>query len=151
MAKKGAKKKRGKPPPKCKAILLCDQVILDAITRKLSVIGIFDAFNVPAFPGMTAQFTAFMQVTDGHGEYRITIEIHDLQADAILGRATGPPINLPDRTAKLNYFIPVPPLPLAHAGRYDFVVFADGQEIDRQQFEAREVGILPDGNHAQAQ
>jgi hypothetical protein len=151
MARQRPAKRRGKPPPKCKAILLCDQVIVDALTRKVSIIGTFDSFNTPSFPGMTAQFTAFMQMTDGHGEYRIAIEIHDLQEGTVLGRAEGAPISFPDRTAKLNYFIPVPPLPLAHAGRYDFVVFADGQEIDRQQFEAREIGIPPDGNHAQPQ
>ena len=132
-----AKKKRGKPPPKCKAILLCDQVIIDSLTGKPSVIGIFGGFNAPSFPGQTAPFTAFLQLTDGIGEYQITIEILDLQEEAVIARAQGPPINFPDRAMKMNCFIAVPPLPLAHAGRYDFVVLADGQEIDRQQFLAQ--------------
>jgi hypothetical protein len=142
--------KKKKPPPKCKAILLCDQAIVDAFTGKPSIIGIFGGFNAPAFPGQTAPFTAFLQLTDGIGEYQITIEVRDLQEDTIIGRAEAPPMNFPDRTTKLNCFIAVPPLPLTHAGRYDFVVLADGQEIDRQQFQAQipaTPGETLDGNH----
>lgn len=134
-----AKKKKGKPPPKCKAILLCDQAIADAFTGKLSIIGIFQGFNVPGFPAATVPFVAFLQLIDGEGEYGLTMEVHDLQQDVIIGRSQGATIRFPDRHVKVNQIIHVPPLPLAHAGRYDFVVLADGQEIDRQQFEARQV------------
>ena len=45
-----------------------------------------------------------------------------------------------ERAMKGNLLIPVPPLPLEHDGVYDFVVLADGQEIDRQQFIVHEKG-----------
>ncbi len=138
-------KKKKKPPPQCKAILLCDQVIVDAMTGKLSIIGIFEQFNVASYPARTVPFTAFLQMTDGVGDYAITLEIRDLGNDTTLGRAAGPTIHFPDRRAKVNFFLPVPSLPMPHAGSYDFVVFADGQEIDRQQFNVRAIGGSPDG------
>jgi hypothetical protein len=143
-----AKKPKKKPPPICKAILLCDHVIVDALTKKLSIIGIFEAFAIVSTPPTTAPFTAFLQMTDGVGRYGVTIEIHDLQTGKILGRTREVQIEFPQRQTKLNFFSPVPPLPLPtpHVGRYDFVVFADGQEIDRQQFEVRDAGVPPDAD-----
>jgi hypothetical protein len=131
-------KKRKKPPPKCKAILLCDQTIIEAVTGKMSIIGTFDNWYLPRFPCPTRPFMAFLQMTDGVGEYTITVEVHDLVADQIIAQAPPARMAFPDRTAKQNLIIPVPPLLLQHAGRYDFVVLADGQEIDRQQFMAQQ-------------
>src|SRR5437764_669259 len=129
-----AKRKKGKPPPKCKAILLCDVVIIDAMTGKTSIIGVFDGFNLAQFPGNIGPFNAFLQLTDGIGKYRITVEVHDLREDKVLARAEIAEMEFQDRATKGNLLIPVPPLPLQHEGVYDFVVLADGQEIDRQQF-----------------
>ena len=136
-----------KPPPKCKAILLCDQTIIDAATGKLSIIGIFARFTVPAFPGTLIPFTAFLQMTSGIGRYKITLEIHDLREDTVVARAEGPEVDFPDRATKINFATPVPPLALEHPGAYDFVVFADGQEIDRQQFDAQTPGGIDDAGN----
>ncbi len=139
MAKKPAPKKTTKPPPKCKAILLCDHAIVESGTGKVSLIGIFDRFAVRDFPGLIQQFTCFLQLTDGIGKYRITVEVHDLREDQILARAAIVQIVFADRAGKANLMIPVPPLLLKHAGGYDFVVLADDQEIDRQQFGAHRI------------
>lgn len=134
-----AKKRSGKgkkPPPKCKAILLCDQTIVEAVTGKISIIGIFDSWNFPQFPHPTRPFMAFLQLTDGIGKYAVSVDVHDLEADQIIAQARIAEVVFPQRRIKVNLMIPVPPLPLQHAGSYDFVVLADGQEIDRQQFQA---------------
>jgi len=132
--------KAGKPPPRCKAILLCDQLIVDAQTGKVSVIGVFDGFVVPTMPGRTRPSNAFLQLTDGIGNYSITVEIHDLLEDRVIARAKLAEIGFASRATKGNLVIPVPPLPIDHVGVYDFVVLADGQEIDRQQFTTKLIG-----------
>ena len=141
-------KKRGgekKPPPKCKAILLCDQTILEAVTGKVSIIGIFDNWSFPRFPSHTRQFMAFLQLTNGIGKYAVSVDVHDLQADQIIAQARIAEVTFPERTTKVQLMIPVPPVLLQHAGRYDFVVLADNQEIDRQQFQAVQIpGGPPD-------
>jgi hypothetical protein len=128
---------KDKPLPKCKAILLCDTVIVDSRSGKVSIIGILDGFNVIQFPGRIAPFHVFLQLTDGIGKYRVSVEIHDLRDDKIVVRAPLVEIDFRARPGKGNLIIPIPPLPLQHEGGYDFVVLADGQEIDRQQFRAR--------------
>ena len=136
MAKKRSRRKGTVPPPKCKAILLCERTIIEAGTGKISLIGLFDAFIVASVPGTTAPCTVFLHLTDGVAdhEYQITIELHDLSDGTVIAKAGGPKVQWKDRFAKLNLFIPVPPLRVQHEGKYDFVVLANKQEIDRQTF-----------------
>jgi hypothetical protein len=140
-----AKKRTGrKPPPQCKAILLCDHAIVEAITGKISIIGIFDNWALRGFPHPTRPFMAFLQLTDGIGNYAVSVDVHDLQGDVIIAQARLPQVHFADRRRKVNLMIPIPPLILHHVGRYDFVVLADGQEIDRQQFQAVQItGVEP--------
>lgn len=136
-APKRPKRKRPKPLPRCKAILLCERTIREETTRNVSIIGVFTHFHLPRFPGQTRPFTAFVQLVNGIGEYNVVVEIHDLQLDLVLARAEGDSkLTFPDRLVGINIIIPLPGLPLSHPGKYDFVVIADGREIERQQFTA---------------
>ena len=136
MAKKKPSRKGVVPPPKCKAILLCERTIIEAGTGNVSLIGLFDAFVVRKIPGVTGPFTVYLHLTDGieGHEYGITVELHDLSNGTIIAKAAGPKVKWADRLSRLNLFIPVPPLRVQHTGTYDFVVFANEQEIDRQTF-----------------
>jgi hypothetical protein len=136
MAKHSRKPKRQKPPPKCKALLLCDKTIIEALTGKVSLIGIFEGFIVRRLPGPTAPCTVFVQLTDGIGQYDLVVEIHDLKTGDILGRAEGIGLTWPEKLFKINVMIPLPPMVLQHAGTYDLVVLANGQVIERQKFMA---------------
>ena len=124
-------------------MLLCNQTIIEAETGKLSIIGIFDNIEMDRFPGWFPIFTAFLQLTDGIGAYKITIEVWDLQRGEVLASVTSTGIEFDDRADKVNLMIPVPSLLLQHPGRYDVVVLTDGQEIDRQQF----VAERPEGEY----
>jgi hypothetical protein len=135
--KKPSRKPKGKiPPPACKALLLCDQTIIEAGSGKISLIGSFTAFALQSFPGQTVPFTAFVQLADGIGRYEIQVEIHDLREGTVLARSPKMEIEFAERLTKINICLPVPPLRLTHEGKYDFVFLANGQEIDRQQFDA---------------
>src|SRR5262249_54089485 len=118
MAKKSARKER-KPPPKCKAILPCDYTIVEAETDKVSVIGILDSWTFPQFPHSTPPFKVFLQLTDGIGNYIISAEVRDLQADQIITQGRVAEIDFPERKSKHDLIISVPPLSLQHAGSYD--------------------------------
>lgn len=131
---RGKKGSGSKPPPVCKAILLCDQVIRDVSTGKASLIGIFNAFRLAQVPGHTQPVTAFLQLIEGIGSYVLTVEVHDLQANTVIARAMSSAVQFRDRLQKREIVIGVPALPVANAGIYDFVVLADGKEVDRQQF-----------------
>jgi hypothetical protein len=137
MAKR--KPRQRKPPPRCKAILLCDHTIVEAVTGKISIIGIFANWYVPHFPIHIRPFTVFLQLTNGIGQYTVSVNVVDLRTDHIIAQAQAFAMNFPERRTIANLLIPVPALLLPHDGSYDFVVLADGQEIDRQQFQAFQV------------
>ncbi|MBY0525062.1 MAG: hypothetical protein K2R98_16780 [Gemmataceae bacterium] len=123
-----------KPPPKCKAVLLCDEVCFDQATKKLDIKGVRWGFTVPTLPAQTPPFTVFVQLVGGIGRYRIVGEIHDLQTGRPLFASEGFDADFPDRICLESFPICWPGFPVRHHGDYDFVLFADGQEIDRLKF-----------------
>jgi len=124
----------GIPLPKCKAILICERTIVEAATGQTSLIGIFDEFTLPTIPGRTEPFRLYIRLSEGIGQYRIHVEIHDLQEDQIIGRTDPAIVHWEERLATAELFISIPRLRIPHAGPYDLIVLANGEEIDRQQF-----------------
>lgn len=123
--------------PTCKALLLCDDTIIEAGTGKISLVGVFTRFILPSIPGMTRPFHAFLQFTDCVGDLEILINIRDLQDDEAIAETDKLGIHVDNRLQTVNLIVPVPSLPIKHAGLYDFVVFTGTDEIDRQQFGAQ--------------
>lgn len=145
MPKKKAKRRGIVPPPKCKAILLCDQTIIEAGTGKVSVIGVFDGFTLPKLPFVTRPCMVFVQLADGIGSHGVDVEVRDLENDTVIARGeVGAQITWPDRPSKHNLLIPLPPLPITHVGEYDLVILARNQEIDRQKFTVAVVSPPPE-------
>jgi hypothetical protein len=131
---RGKGKKGETPAPVCKAILLCELAIRDSSSGKISLINLFNGFLVPKTPGHTKGMTAYLQLIEGIGEYVLTVEVHDLQADKVIARAQSPAIAFTGRLVQHDIVMAVPALPVAHPGTYDFVVIANGSVVDRQKF-----------------
>jgi hypothetical protein len=55
------------PSPSCKALLLCDQTIVEAMTGKVSIIGTFERFTIRSAPSHLAPFHVFVQLVEGVG------------------------------------------------------------------------------------
>ncbi|MBC8355122.1 MAG: hypothetical protein H8E66_24365 [Planctomycetes bacterium] len=124
----------GVSQPACKALLLCEKTIIEAGSGDISLINIIDHIPVLEFPGHTQPVEAFLQFTDAEGRYEVVVEVRDCEDDEVLARAVGAGIEIPERHATCNILIPVPSLKIQHSGLYDFVVLANGIEIQRQQF-----------------
>lgn len=137
MPKKRKKEPGHKPPPKCKAILLCDQIILDQFTGKISVVGVFEEYVLSQIPGFTVKACVFLQLVEGIGSCILEVRLEDVEARTVIGRGINVTVDFSDRTIKNNVVIALPSLPIAKAGFYDLVVLADGQEVDRQKFAVR--------------
>jgi hypothetical protein len=137
--RKSGRKPGKKPPPKCKAFLLCQGTIIEQHSGNVTIINTFNAFVAPKFPGQIGPFLVFIQLTNGIGEYDAEVEIVDLQDDRTIARAVGPAkLKFPTKLARMNVMIPIPPLQLPHGGSYEIRVIADGQLIEQQVFDAME-------------
>lgn len=135
--------KSGLPPPKCKAMLLCETAITDASTQKTSLINLFQSFVLPKFPGWTHFAVAYVHLSSGLGLYQIRTEVHDLEQDTILLHSPFMQVEFTTRLMLVKMMIGIPPLKLPHPGIYDLVLMANGDEIDRMKFGAVLTGQEP--------
>ena len=123
----------GKPPPSCKAILLCERAIVESETQLISLIGILNHFGAAEFPAELPPITVYLQLVDGIGSYQIHVETLDLSSGAEVVRSPNTEIQFPERPGSIDLIIPISSLSVEHPGGYDIVVFANEQELDRQQ------------------
>lgn len=92
-----------------------------------------NTFRVSEVPGDLTPFIVFLQVTNGVGDYELSVELLDLSSGestsiGIVGRAS-----LPDRLTLASIIISVPVLHVENAAKHDLIVLANGQEIDRRE------------------
>ncbi len=65
------------PEPDVLSLIVCDQIITDRVTGKVSLIGMFSAIHSPRFPVVHPQTSVYVALTDGHGKTPVTIRIVD--------------------------------------------------------------------------
>ena len=65
------------PEPDVISLIVCDQIITDRVTGKVSLIGMFSAIHSPRFPVAHPQLCVHVALTDGRGKTPITIRIVD--------------------------------------------------------------------------
>lgn len=135
-------RKNQRIPPRCKAIILCESILIEAETNSISIVRIFKSLLFESLPDSTVPFFVFTELIGGIGSYELEIEIHDLQNDLVVASIEWS-IEFTDRLLSQHLMISVPPLHLEHAGAYDVVMLADGCEVDRQQF----IAILSEGEN----
>jgi len=120
------------PLPVCKAILLCETVMVDD-SGKINLNGV--ASNLVVDSGLSAPPTeAFCQITDAIGHYSLVAEVQDLGAGEVIARSPATEIEISDPLQNSNVIISIPSLKFNNLGLHDLVVFANGEEIDRRQF-----------------
>ena|ERR1700677_1262134 len=144
MSEKTTVDKVGKPLPQCKAILLCNRAIFEARTGQWSLIGIVHKFVFPKLPAQTQRMTAYLHLVEGIGQYDISAEVWDLTMGHCLAKGQGATVEFQDRLDSRVIEIQMPPLPFHHPGSFDVVVYANGEEIDRQKFTVS--CVQPSGN-----
>jgi Family of unknown function (DUF6941) len=132
------------PLPRCKALLACDQVLVEAVTGRISLIGILDRVLIDEFPTQFPRCQVFLLLTDGYGEYDIAVEVHDLSDNSVIAQIAEVTAEIHDRLVRWNLIVPVPAFEVLNPGTFDFVLLANEQEILRQSVEMRDRDDLQD-------
>ncbi len=128
------RKKAGKPPPRCEALLLCQEAIEDPASGEFSLFHVKHSLRLAAFPGPSPPFAVFVQLYDGIGVYDLTIEVRDLAGDVTVARTTVPGLDFPERLVTMDLAVAIQSLGLPHPGRYVLVASIAEQELARQHF-----------------
>ena len=69
------------PPPILLTAVVCDAAIIDALTGKTSIIGIFGNINSVRYPVRFSRITFFCQLTNGRGKMAISVRVVDVDSD----------------------------------------------------------------------
>jgi len=133
-----SKKSQDTPTPFLKALLLCEEIIVDERSKKKTLVGIFDNINVEKFPYVHLRLMIYVRVMDAQGEYRFRIDYVQVKTDQLLGRSEIPPITIQDRLRTQELIITPPPIPIPAPGEYEFRLWANDRYVGRVSFTATE-------------
>ncbi len=124
-----------KPTPTALALLVCDQIITDQLTRKQSLIGLFSKVHAVGFPTAHPQLAVYVALTDGHGETELIIRIVD-------SNESRPPIvegkgkvNFKDPRAVANLALQFQGLTFPEPGQYRVQLLAHGELLREARLE----------------
>jgi Family of unknown function (DUF6941) len=105
------------------AALVCDVAVADPSTGKKNLIGIFDRIQVGQFPTQRAA-SLYIKLTDAEGSYKIEVRYVEANSGRQLAAAEGE-LQIHDRRFSVDLYMPFPPLPIPHEGRYEFQIWAN--------------------------
>ena len=120
--------------PVCVAVVICDQVIEDSVTKKKSLIGLFTHLQALNFPFQHQQMGLYFCLTDAEGLYRFDIDLMYLNSEQLVCRATLPNIMIGDRLQISDFGINMPSLIFPAPGRYEFRLRMEGHLIAQKDF-----------------
>src|SRR5437762_14205083 len=90
------------PRPVVLGLTLCDYVIVEERTKKVSLIGTFTGLGVPDFPAQASPFSVFTVLTDGLGSATIELLVTHMETNAEV-RSPWATLVLPDQVTELMY------------------------------------------------
>ena len=123
-----------KPKPKYLAMLICDYVIRDADTQNKSLIGIFNRITAQSFPVRHDRMHVFVALTDGHGDYKATLQVRKPSGETVL--TLDGQVKMPDPLAVAELNFQLRGLVIPEPGRYTVEFSCDGELLVDRQFDA---------------
>ena len=123
----------GKPKPIVLSINICDTIIRDEITKKVSLMGLFTAIKANTFPVTHPLFHVYVALTNGHGEYKTSLRIVSIaDGKTILNIDGNLNVANPLQVAELN--IGLQGLRFDKAGKYSVQVWCNDGFIGSRDF-----------------
>ncbi len=120
------------PPPIALGLALCDYVIVEERTKKVSLIGRFDTFSVTRFPASVPPFSAYALLTDGLGDARVELVVSRMETDhgAFMYRGS---LHFPDRLTHVGFHTRFRQFVFPVSGQYQFTLLLDGEWVAQQR------------------
>jgi hypothetical protein len=111
--------------PILKAMLLCDQTIVEENTHKRSLIGLFDRIKGEKFPLAHPGMSVYVQFREIEGVFDFTLELYDLDESKSMNRAVVRQYKIQDRSRDCELVFNLISAQFTHAGDYEFRIYAN--------------------------
>jgi len=122
------------PTPVAIGLAICDYVIREAKTHKITLVGCFDKLRCPSFPSAPHPLSVFAALTGGLGHVKIDLVISRMDTGEEIALYSNP-ANFPEKLTVVNYHLRLNHLSFPEATVYEFVLFADGQWLAQRRLE----------------
>jgi len=134
-----------RPTPNVLALLICDQIITDRISGKVSLIGMFSKVHGRRFPAAHPTMSVFVALTDGHGKTELTIRIvdaNDARPPIVEGKGY---VDFKDPRAIAHLALQFNGLRFPEAGAYRVQLWAEDELLREARLELIQVQDQPPG------
>lgn len=115
--------------PVLKSILVCDQIIEDVVTRKKTLVGVFERVMSPTFPIHHGALGVFFQISDAEGEYQFSLELADVAHNKTMGVAQLPPTQIDSPVQVSNFALMFQGLRFENPGLHEFRLWVGSELI----------------------
>ena len=122
------------PTPTAVGMHLCDQLIVEETTRKVSLFGCFTALTAGSFPTLSAPFCVFASLTDGNGLGAVELDVVRADTGEGIYRRTRQ-IRFSSRIQVVEYGWRIPGIVFPHPGRYYFSLRVDGEWVAQRSLD----------------
>jgi hypothetical protein len=120
----------------CVSIIVCDDVFRDEWTKKLVVVGTFNQITAKEFPCLHRQLHVLFTLTNGRGEYDLSLSIEHERTGKVVAEIRGPlvqesPLAMNDVNVQLGNLL------FEEEGKYWVVLKADNAIIGQRPIVVR--------------
>lgn len=114
------------PRPVVLGLNLCDHVIVEERTKKVSLIGTFTGLGANKFPALLPPFSVFAMLTDGVGSVTMKLSITHMDTNEVVYSYSGN-LQFPDKVAEVAYHMRLRQCILPAPGLYQFTLWIDNE------------------------
>jgi len=121
---------RAAAAPLAQSFVVCREIIEDCRSHEFVLIGPFHTLIAAQFP-LAARLSIFAQLTCGHGDYDLVLQLWDTE-DCVLWEWQCPkPIRLLSPLVPHRFTLDDALLEFPRPGRYDLLLLANGEAVAR--------------------
>jgi hypothetical protein len=126
--------------PQCLSVIICDDIYRDEDTKKLIIVGTFNTIHPHRFPWTHPKMCVLFTLTNGRGEYRMSLSVEHARSGVEIARISGP-LKMTQPLAISDFNVVFQNLPFTTDGKYWVSVKVDDTIIMQRPFV---VMALPD-------
>jgi len=116
------------PKPRVHALVVCDQIIRDEQTKKLTLVGCFNRFLAQTYPSRLSRLAVYVGMSEGHGSYSTEVRMVSASDGTVLMRGEAEIEFLRHhKAAEIN--ITAENVPVPAAGEYVVEFICDGKVL----------------------
>lgn len=116
--------------PILQALVIADQIYIDARSGKKVIAGTFNQLWAPKFPASLGRTTfAYICMTEVQDSVSVELRYVDLKSNEVLFRNEPVSVNSEDPLTSTEMVVELPPLPMPHEGTYAFELYASDERL----------------------